>query len=199
MFGATFLATGAALLTYVLSGLSLPGTVLLIAGCAVPTARFIWRRAPEVARSDLRRSIRAGLLAGLLATGAYDLARYLLVATGFRFRPFDVFALFGQALLGSHVPAPLMTLAGAGYHLANGVGFGLAYTVWFGRRGALAGVGWAMALETMMVSVYPGWLGLKALEEFLSVSVFGHLAYGGVLGFSARALLLRKGAEGGRG
>jgi hypothetical protein len=40
-----------------------------------------------------------------------------------------------------------------------------------------------------MVSVYPGWLGMKALDEFLSVSITGHVAYGLVLGWLARSLL----------
>lgn len=37
-----------------------------------------------------------------------------------------------------------------------------------------------------MVSVYPGWLGMKALDEFLQVSIFGHFVYGIVLGYFAK-------------
>ena len=48
------------------------------------------------------------------------------------------------------------------------------------------GLAWAAVLELFMVSLYPGWLGLKPLDEFLSVSIFGHIVYGTVLGSVAR-------------
>jgi len=51
-----------------------------------------------------------------------------------------------------------------------------------------------------MVNIYPGWLGLRALDEFLSVSVVGHLAYGAVLGaLCARAARPRTGTGTGTG
>jgi hypothetical protein len=40
-----------------------------------------------------------------------------------------------------------------------------------------------------MVSLYPAWLGLQAMEEFVQVTIAGHLAYGIVLGYLARSLL----------
>ena len=138
----------------------------------------------------MRRSLLVGIICGLLATGAYDLTRYSIVeVTNFTFWPFDIFTIFGQALIGTENDGPFVTTAGIVYHLANGIGFSIAYTVLLGRRGVWAGVLWAMILETLMVSVYPGWLELKALDEFLQVSVLGHLAYGCVLGFTARFLL----------
>jgi hypothetical protein len=51
----------------------------------------------------------------------------------------------------------------------------------------LTGVAWAALLEVFMVTLYPGWLGLRALEEFLSVSIVGHAVYGVVLGATAGA------------
>jgi hypothetical protein len=41
-------------------------------------------------------------------------------------------------------------------------------------------------LESIMVSIYPSWLGLKALDEFLSVSILGHVIYGAMLGIMAQ-------------
>jgi hypothetical protein len=192
VFGALFLSTGAALLVYVISGISLPAALMVSLLGALLLGVLIWRRATAPDRAGLRRTLRVGLIAGLLALAAYDLARYLLVeVAGFTFWPFDIFGIFGQALLGAGYRGPFVTLAGVAYHVANGVGFALAYTVWLGRRGIWAGIAWAMALEVVMVTIYPGWLGLKALDEFLRVSIFGHVIYGSVLGGTARQLLLR--------
>jgi hypothetical protein len=41
-------------------------------------------------------------------------------------------------------------------------------------------------LEVIMVSLYPGWLNLAAIDEFVSVSVVGHAVYGATLGILAR-------------
>ena len=65
--------------------------------------------------------------------------------------------------------------------MANGLGFALAYDLVLGYRGWWAGVAWALVLEALMASLYRGWLGLRALEEFLAVSVVGHLVYGTIL------------------
>jgi hypothetical protein len=192
LFASLFMSTGAALLIYIVSGVSLLAAATLALVGAAMLGAAVWHRSTAHGRADLQRSLRVGMVAGLFATAAYDLTRYSLVkATDFTFWPFDIFTIFGQALVGVRYEGPLVTVAGIAYHLANGVGFAVAYTVLLGRRGVWAGVLWAMMLETIMVSVYPGWLGLKALDEFLQVSILGHLAYGCVLGFTARFLLTR--------
>ena len=190
---ALFLASGAALLTYILSGISLQLTLAAAGLLAVAGGAALWRRATAVQQAAWRRTVTAGLLAGVAATAAYDLSRYLLVeVAGLGFSPFDVFGLFGRALTGAGHASAWVTAAGAGFHVVNGVGFGIAYTLWVGRRGPVAGIAFAMVLETIMVSVYPGWLGLKALDEFVPVSLVGHLCYGCVLGYAARQLLVRR-------
>lgn len=197
LLGSGFLATGAALLVYVVSGVSLPAALALALTVAAAFSAAVWRGLAAPGRAEALRAIRAGIAAGAAATAAYDLSRWLIVeVAGFTFWPFDIFTLFGQALLGAEHTGPWVTLAGVAFHVVNGVGFGIAYTLWIGRRGVLAGVAWAMALETLMVTVYPGWLGLKALDEFLQVSILGHAAYGSVLGFTARRLLARADAVG---
>lgn len=200
-FAALFLSSGAALLVYILSGISLPATLAIIVLGATLLGAWVWHRATASERAGLRQSLRAGGVAGAVAVAAYDSSRYLLVkVAGLAFWPFDVFTLFGQALVGSGAPEPVTTLAGVAFHVTNGVGFALAYSIWLGRRGVWAGMAWALALEGLMVSIYPGWLGLKALNEFVQVSVVGHFVYGGVLGFTARRLLLRgEGARHGSG
>lgn len=190
--GAAFLATGVGLLAYIASGISLFVTAATAAGLAASGVIWIDRRLEDERRRALRRCIYAGAAAGLVATVAYDASRLILIEiTGIRFWPFDIFRVFGEALFGTALGDRVTRMAGFLYHLANGVGFGVAYTVWWGRRGILAGVLFAMGLELCMVIVYPGWLQMKAIGEFLQVSVIGHLVYGSVLGWSARRALGR--------
>ena len=109
------------------------------------------------------------------------------------FWPFDVFPIFGYAIAGSNVPHNVATIIGTFYHYTNGVLFAIAYTILFAPRGWWAGVLWALVLEALMLTIYPGWLHPRAFNEFVSVSILGHLAYGSVLGsFSQQALQWRK-------
>ena len=193
LFAALFLSTGAALLIYIVSGVSLLAAAGLVLAVAVLIGAFIWRRANTRSQDALRLLLWAGTLSGILATSAYDLSRFLLIEiTGIAFWPFDIFNVFGQALMGAGASGAWVRLAGLLYHFANGIGFALAYTLVAGRRGVWAGIAWAMVLELMMVTVYPGWLDMRALDEFLQVSVLGHIVYGAVLGYSARWLLASK-------
>ena len=58
--------------------------------------------------------------------------------------------------------------------------------------GPVAGVAFALGLEACMVLLYPQWLRLQAVDEFLQVSIFGHVVYGVVLGFAARGEIRRR-------
>jgi hypothetical protein len=193
LFAALFLSTGAALLIYLISGISLGAAVTLVLAGAMIVGAGIWRRSASHDRAAVRQTVWAGIPAGVLATTAYDLSRFVLIElTGIQFWPFDIFTIFGQALIGVGYTGSLIAAVGIVYHLANGIGFGIAYTIMFGRHGVLAGIVWALLLEVLMVTFYPGWLGLKALNDFLQVSIVGHLVYGAVLGVTARALLQRR-------
>jgi hypothetical protein len=187
---ALFLASGAALVVYIVSGISLRWTFAGLGLVAVSVVVLALRRMPSGRRAFVRRRIAVGAVAGLAATLAYDAVRYALVEfAGMRVRPFEAWRLFGLALTDVDLPPAAVFAAGTAFHLCNGVAFGIAFTLAFGQRGPIAGVVWALVLETFMVSLYPGWLGLKALDEFIQVSVAGHLAYGTVLGYLARSLL----------
>jgi hypothetical protein len=191
LFAAPFLSTGAALLVYILSGLSLLVTAFLVLVGATVFGVVIWRQLPAPSRVVIQRTLCIGVLSGLLATAAYDVSRWVLIAvTGIQFWPFDIFAVFGRALFGADYTGWWVEAAGFAYHLANGIGFAIAYTLVWGHRGVWGGIGWAFVLEGLMVSVYPGWLELKALQEFLQVSIFGHVIYGAVLGDMAQRLLV---------
>ncbi|HET7772023.1 MAG TPA: hypothetical protein VFN74_24840 [Chloroflexota bacterium] len=191
-FAPIFLATGASLVIYIVSGFSLLGATAISIASVAGFGRWRWLQLSPDERTTLARTLKVGLISGALATAAYDGFRYLIIEVlAISFWPFDIFTHFGRGLVGADAPAALVTAAGVLFHIANGVGFATAYTVAFGRSGWVAGIAWAMCLEVMMVSFYPGWLNMKALDEFLQVSVFGHFVYGSTLGYTSRRLLTR--------
>jgi hypothetical protein len=143
-------------------------------------------------RRWLRSRVTAGILVGVPAVLAYDTARYGLVSiASLSFAPFHVFSLFGQALLGPTTPERLAFVAGALFHLANGLGFAIAYLIVVKRPNIVSGVAWALVLETAMLLLYPVWLGALLPGEFVPVSIAGHVAYGSVLGVLGRRVVAR--------
>jgi hypothetical protein len=187
-----FLSTGAGLLTFFVAKVALwmgvfaAGTVAL--GALIPA----WRMLQPYKRLEVKRRIRQGWLVALLATAAYDVSRFSVVKiTGSSVRPFEAIERFGQLLLVTDSPTTATRIAGVTYHIANGVGFGLAYLVMVARPRWITGVVWALLLELVMVTFYPGWLQLKAADEFLGVTVFGHIAYGSVLGLAGARFSIR--------
>jgi hypothetical protein len=188
--GALFCASGTALAVYIASGVSLLITASILIGLAVVVGLVLWHRAGRTDRSELQRLFRVGLVAGAGATAAYDASRYLIIEVlDFGIWPFDTFTLFGRALVGAGYTGWWVTAVGTGYHVVNGIGFGIAYTIWLGRRGPLLGVAWALALEAAMLTLYPTWLEIRSYREFLQMSILGHVAYGLVLGYVARSML----------
>ncbi len=96
-FASVFMSTGAALLIYIVSGISLIAAVTLVLAGAVALSAAIWHRSTARGRADLCRSLRAGMVTGSLATSAYDLSRYLIVeVAGFTFWPFDIFTISAE-------------------------------------------------------------------------------------------------------
>lgn len=194
--GAVFLVSGASLLVYVLTGAPLPLVLgVLAVAAAVAIAIAVWP--DEARRRGWLRRIAIGAPVGLLATGAYDLSRYVLVQVlGFHVSPFKAFPLFGQALLMDDAGrGPVVFALGIAFHALNGVMFGCAYAVWFGHRPWWWGIGFALGLEAFMLAIYPGWLDIRALGEFTTMSVFGHVVYGTVLGLGNSLWLRRRAAR----
>jgi hypothetical protein len=184
------LATGAALLVHLAISVALPlGIGLSFAG-AIGLAALTWRRLSPELRVALRRRAILGIGIGVVSTLAYDATRLVLVwAVGFQFNPLETIRVFGQLLVGPSQPAALVFAAGALYHGANGIGFATALLLFVRRPGLRHGLAWAFILEAIMVSLYPGWLNLAAVDEFVSVSVVGHVVYGATLGILARRLV----------
>jgi hypothetical protein len=190
LLSAPFLASGTALVVYTLAGLSLLWTFIGVAGLGMIVFAATLCRMKFSDRRLLLRVIAIGAISGLTATIAYDLVRLLLVELGnLNIRPFETWRLFGIGLIGADQSQTAIMAAGTFFHFFNGIAFGISYTIAFGRRGPLAGIVWALILEAIMVSLYPSWLDLKALDEFLSVSIFGHVVYGSVLGWQSKRLL----------
>jgi hypothetical protein len=182
---AVAMSSGAALVVSVLTRVSLGLTLLCAVVCVVALGGQTWQRLTPAMRPIVLERIRAGLLAGVPATVAYDLARLALVeVTGFRFWPFDTFPLFGQAILGTGLAPPLTLAAGIAYHYLNGACFAVGYALLFRRRLFAFGIAWALGLEAAMLIVYPRWLPDlgSVLGELTAVSLTGHLAYGVTMG-----------------
>jgi hypothetical protein len=182
--GAVFLASGAALVVYILTGAPLAlvlGVLVVLGGIVVGV--LIW--GDEERRRMWLSRVVVGVPAGLVATACYDASRWLLVEVGgFSASPFAAFPLFGQALAGGPGDGS-RTAIGVAFHLLNGTAFGIAYTVWFGHRPFWTGVLFAFVLEAFMLSLYPGWLDIRSIREFTQMSVLGHVVYGTALGLLA--------------
>ena len=192
------LASGAALIVHVLTTISL-GAALLGAGIIVlGVGTLTWRHLPATARHEIAQRAKVGLMAGFLATIAYDVSRWLIV-TVFHdtFAPFQVFPIFGYAIAGTSLNPAVATIIGTIYHYANGVLFAVAYAILLAPRGWWTGILWALGLEALMLTIYPGWLNPTPFQEFVSVSMLGHVAYGTVLGVFSRKLLGRTRISGG--
>lgn len=192
LIAALFLGSGASLLVYIFAGISL-GLALLVSAVLLGSAwAYTWKKAGNDRKKYLRLRVRAGFVAGIIGTAAYDISRFFLIKiTGIRFWPFDIFNIFGKAVLGEAAQGFWVAPVGVAFHFLNGITFAISYTILFGSRGIFYGILWALGLEMLMVTVYPQWLNIKLINEFLSVSVFGHIVYGATVGLVAKKSLIR--------
>src|SRR5438094_6149869 len=96
VFGMSLLFSGVALVTHIVSGVSL--RLALALGGFVPALAFVlvWRRMELNARRRLVRQLEVGLVAGVIATGAYDLTRFGLSGwDSSAYNPFEAIRIFG--------------------------------------------------------------------------------------------------------
>jgi hypothetical protein len=185
-------AGGAGLVLYILAGVSLPLAIVALACGGAVLWALVMPKLTVAARQSLRQRAVIGMTAGLAGTVAYDAARYGTVALfAMSFQPFHVLSLFGEAFIGTGHSVWLTFAVGAAYHLSNGVFFGVAYALAFRRYAWWSGVLWGIGLELCMATLYPAWLRIQMLGEFLQVSAVGHVVYGSVLGVVAAKALQR--------
>lgn len=191
---AAFMATGAALVLHILVDVTLWMSVLMTLSAAGCVMFLAVRRHPGGVPAG-RRVVAVGFRSAAVALVAYDVTRLALsTGLGFEVGPFDAFKHFGTGLLGTEgsPPGTGEWVAGALFHVTNGLTFGIAYTIAAGRRGVLPGVAFGLGLEAIMLGLYPAWLQIPNLREFTTMSVLGHVAYGGTLGLLAQRGLERE-------
>lgn len=187
--GAASLATGAALVVHIVVGVSLAAAVVAADLGIVLAFTIAASRLPALSRSLLLRRAALGAVAGLLATAAYDASRFAFVSVvPVTIWPFEAIRIFGE-LIAPGADAPLQLATGIGYHLSNGTLFGVAFALLVRRPTLPKALAWAAGLELLMISLYPGWLDIRALDEFAVVSVVGHACYGLTLGVLCRRWL----------
>ncbi|HEX8210893.1 MAG TPA: DUF6789 family protein [Longimicrobium sp.] len=178
------LASGFALVATIVTDLPLWLSLASLGTMAVLLVCLRWSHSDAGGRLHLWAQMRAGCIAGLAATVAYDASRLLLVQLGrLPLSPFETFGIFGQLIVGGGAPSWLTIGVGTAYHVLNGVAFAIGYCFLLGGRSWRWGVAWGLGLEAGMLVLYPGWLQLEAvMVEFATMSFVGHLCYGSVLG-----------------
>ena len=192
--GLLALFSGVALLVHILAGSSLPLALGITGTGSAVMLAFAWQRLTPARRRQFADHLKVGLMAGVVATAVYDAAKYgLSLVDGSGFNPFGAIRIFGALLVGQAAPSGLIFGAGIGFHLFNGILFGVAFSVMFGTKGVWAGILWGLFLETFQLTLYPGWLDISAYREFATISALGHVAYGATLGGLSRFALARRG------
>jgi hypothetical protein len=121
------------------------------------------------------REVAIGMVAGAIATLAYDGVRLGLAALGLVHRPFRSIALYGEIICGTGLRSQL---AGWAFHAWNGCAFGAFYAVAFAPSRLYKAIGWGLFLELALVATSPSLLGLTIRGEVFASSFVGHLAYG---------------------
>lgn len=199
VLGIAALFSGVALLGNIVFNFSLGLGLLVSGGIVAAIVAIVLQRADADQRSRLIRQAGAGALAGLTATVTYDGVKALLSQIDpSPYNPFEATEAFGYLLLGGAADPVAIQAAGIGLHLLNGTAFGVAFTILFLAGGALTprsallrGVAWGLFLETFQITLYPGWLDIRAFREFATISALSHVVYGATLGLLARSLVRR--------
>jgi hypothetical protein len=203
LLGFLGLFSGTALVAYLVLSVDLRIGMIALASSVIVVLATIFRRSDAMTRRWIARTIGYGAVAGLVATVAYDATRSVLTALDpSPYRPFEVISRFGELLVGTAASPTARLVAGAGFHALNGSSFGIAYAFLFAadgrvtmRKGLLLGLGWGLFLEAFQIALYPGWLSIRYMNEFLTISALGHLAYGGTLAGVSIGLLRRASRE----
>lgn len=168
------------LLLYFYGRASMGSSVLwLLLPAVVLLAAFVWW-ARRSGREELFDRVRAGLWAGALATLAYDVVRVPVAVSGVPV--FKAISYFGTVMLGQSAPTLASEVAGWGYHLSNGIGFGLMYAVLVVRPRWWTATLWGLGLELcMLLTPYAEVFGYKISNQFLGITIGAHVVYGLVL------------------
>lgn len=192
--------SGLAIIATILTGWPLAIVEATLVAIPVVAAAVIISRAPKSVLRELWPVIRAGIIAGSIATFLYDVTRTSLAfLEPSPYNPFEAIRQFGLGVLPASAPLPALMVAGFVVHFMNGSTFGVIYATLGGRhitsaRGAVAGgLAWGLALYLVQSVLYPGWLHITTwFNEFLMIAGLGHVAFGVSLGLGVRWLLRRE-------
>jgi hypothetical protein len=127
--------------------------------------------------------LEVGLIAGIAATIAYDLARLILMETHiFDYDSYRAITIFGSWITQTPSTTWQSFVAGWTYHYWNGISFSIMYMVLFARRHWLWGVGYGLVMEMCMLGLFPTFLPISSPAGFVALSLTGHVVYGAVIG-----------------
>jgi hypothetical protein len=149
----------------------------------------VW--AGRLGRQHFLRRLYIGLVAGLIATLAYDAIRAaIMLAYPGDFNPFRSHPNFGALILDTSPETTAAHLAGWAYHFWNGISFGIIFVMLAGGARFYYALIWALALETATITIYPNVFDVSRSDwAFVSVSFLGHAVYGLTLGVLSREWL----------
>ena len=176
-------AAGWIRMPYTITFVTLPGTVLLV-------SMLVWTRRSD--RTLLFNRLAVGLVAGILGTLAYDVARFAvqsLIPLGFD--AFRSLPAYGSIMTGRPVDSDTALIAGWIYHVSNGLTFGVIYSILAGPARWWWGLAWGAALEASMIVVFPTILRPSSLKGFLLINMIGHTAYGAGVGLWCQRKAMR--------
>ncbi len=185
--------SGAALVLHAAGVIEMPFMISFVALPALLVIIGLMAWFGRVGKVMLLRRVWVGVVAGLLATIAYDLVRFVIfVATPTDFDPFRAHRPFGGLMLDTDPNTTAAFWAGWGYHVWNGLSFAVMYAMLFGGARWFWAVAWALGLETATIITYPSLFDIDLTQAgFIGVSVVGHACYGVVLGVLVREWLGR--------
>ena len=151
------------------------GSFLLLPGLLLFAFSFNW--AKRRGKRELLERLLAGCWAGLAATFTYDVVRVPLAMAGLPV--FKAISYFGTVFLAQPSPTLASEIVGWMYHLSNGVGFALMYTLWVRRPRWWTAVFWGLVLEgVMLLTPYAEVFGYKVSRQFLAITIGAHVFYG---------------------
>ena len=129
-------------------------------------------------------NLKLGLVAGFLATVAYDAVRICAMATGiFSYDAFYAIRIFGSWIAHEPTSSTAALTAGWLYHFWNGLSFGVMFTLTFGRpRSWVYGLVYGIVMEIVMLGLFPLFLDIKDPAGFIAISLLGHAVFGATLG-----------------
>jgi hypothetical protein len=173
------------LLLYFTGNLSFRSGTLWLLALEAAGLYAVWVASETYGLAWAREVIKLGLWSGGLATLAYDVARIPVAHAGVPV--FKAISYFGTVFVGAESPTAASEVLGWGYHLTNGVSFGLMYVALVRRPRWYSAVVWGLTLEALMLlTPYAEVFGYRRDAKFLAVTIGAHVVYGLVLWLALR-------------